>query len=229
MRRDFYVVLGVPRTESQRGIRYAFRDLALRYHPDRAGKVGAPFFREIVEAYHVLSDPVRRAAYDRGLRDAENERTMVSTPHVPSVADEEPEPLVPERVDVLRGFNLGSPPLADVLGRFVQGFADPWQRMESRRMEPLVLEVTLDRVQAAYGGWLPLSVPVFTPCGTCHGTGGSWEACASCRGSGLLLEHRPMRIRLPPRVPHGTVLQIPLRGLGVHNMFLEIHILVAGR
>jgi DnaJ-class molecular chaperone len=219
MKRDYYVVLGVPRSESQRGIRFAFRDLARRYHPDRAGQAGAPFFREIVEAYQVLADPPRREAYDRGLRDADHEERPVRGPYVTTAA-EEPEPLVPERVEDLHGFGLGSPPLADVFGRFVQGFSQPSRR--ARRMEAVVLEVTLDRVQAAYGGWLPLRIPVYSPCAACHGTGGSWDACEACSGSGLALEHRPMRIRLPPRVADGTVLQIPLRGLGIHNLFLEI-------
>lgn len=70
MKRDYYVVLGIPRSESASGIRAAFRDLALRYHPDRAGSAGTPFFRQIIEAYKVLSDPASRASYDRGLRDA---------------------------------------------------------------------------------------------------------------------------------------------------------------
>lgn len=229
MRRDYYVVLGVPRSESQHGIRFAFRDLALRYHPDRAGEGAAPYFREIVEAYQVLSDPSRRAAYDSGLRDADNAEPIPRSPYVTSVVEDEPEPLVPERVDVLRGFGLGSPPIAEVLGRFVEGFSRPSQRMGRQRMEPLVLEVTLDRRQAAYGGWLPLRIPVFRPCGACHGSGGSWDACESCGGSGLVLEHRPVTIRLPSGVPDGAVLQIPLRGLGIHNMFLEIHLRVRGR
>lgn len=228
MRRDYYVVLGVPRSETQRGIRFAFRDLALRYHPDRAGSAGAPFFREIVEAYHVLSDPARRAAYDRGLRDAASDEPFASAPHVTSSPEQVPEPLVPDRVEVLRGFDLGSPPLSSVLGRFAEGFADPWQRMASRRMEALMLEVTLSRVQAAYGGWLPLEVPVFCPCARCHGTGGSTVECSGCGGSGLALEQRPMRVRLPPGVSDGTVFQVPLRGLGIHNMFLEIHLYVRG-
>ena len=66
-RRTFYTILGISRRESPAGVRSAFRDLARRYHPDRAGARGTPYFQEIVEAYQTLSDPARRADYDRGL------------------------------------------------------------------------------------------------------------------------------------------------------------------
>jgi hypothetical protein len=48
--RNFYVVLGVPANESSGGIRRAYRELALRYHPDRAGAQGTPSFQELTEA-----------------------------------------------------------------------------------------------------------------------------------------------------------------------------------
>src|SRR5215475_4170477 len=56
--RNYYVVLGVDPLESSTGIRSAFRELVQRYHPDRAGSQGMPFFHDIVQAYRVLSAPV---------------------------------------------------------------------------------------------------------------------------------------------------------------------------
>jgi DnaJ-class molecular chaperone len=225
MRRDYYVVLGIQPSESQRGIRDAFRDLALRYHPDYAGPAGAPVFREIVEAYRLLSDPVRRAAYDRGLRDAGEVVTSPPAPRVTPPATAA-EPLVPERVEVLRGFGLSAPPIADVFGRFVDGLDRRWERAPSRQMEALPVEVALDPVQAAYGGWLPLAIPVYSPCPACRGAGGAAGGCAGCAGTGLALERRPMRVHLPPGVVDGARLQIPLRGLGVHNLYLDLRIRV---
>ncbi|MBI2856584.1 MAG: DnaJ domain-containing protein, partial [Chloroflexi bacterium] len=64
--RDYYQVLGVPRSASQEEIRAKFRRLALEYHPDRNREPGAQEkFKEINEAYQVLSDPQKRAEYDR--------------------------------------------------------------------------------------------------------------------------------------------------------------------
>jgi molecular chaperone DnaJ len=64
--RDYYEVLGVPREADAKAIKDAFRELALRYHPDRNKEPGAEDrFKEIAEAYAVLSDPTKRAEYDR--------------------------------------------------------------------------------------------------------------------------------------------------------------------
>ena len=62
--RDYYQVLGVPRSASQEDIRTKFRRLALEYHPDRNRDPGAQEkFKEINSAYQVLSDPQKRAQY----------------------------------------------------------------------------------------------------------------------------------------------------------------------
>jgi molecular chaperone DnaJ len=64
-RRDYYEVLGVPRDADAKAIKDAFRKLALRYHPDRNHEPAAEErFKEIAEAYAVLSDPEKRADYD---------------------------------------------------------------------------------------------------------------------------------------------------------------------
>jgi len=65
--RDYYEVLGVARDADERAIKDAFRQLALRYHPDRNKEPDAEErFKEIAEAYAVLSDPKKRADYDTG-------------------------------------------------------------------------------------------------------------------------------------------------------------------
>jgi curved DNA-binding protein CbpA len=63
--RDFYDVLGVPRTASSHDIKEAYRTLALEYHPDRNPSPEAEErFKDISEAYSVLSDPQKRTLYD---------------------------------------------------------------------------------------------------------------------------------------------------------------------
>ena len=65
-KRDYYEVLGVPRSASADDIKNAFRNLARKYHPDvNKAEDAEEKFKEINEAYGVLSDPERRAAYDR--------------------------------------------------------------------------------------------------------------------------------------------------------------------
>ena len=66
-KRDFYEVLGVSRSSSQEEIKKAYRQLALKYHPDRnpGNKEAEEQFKEAAEAYEVLSDPDKRHRYDQ--------------------------------------------------------------------------------------------------------------------------------------------------------------------
>ncbi len=82
---DFYGVLDVPRTAGDDEIKKAYRKLAMKYHPDRnnGSKEAEERFKEITEAYDVLRDPQKRAAYDRygeaGLRGGHGGRSTTWT------------------------------------------------------------------------------------------------------------------------------------------------------
>lgn len=65
MPRDYYDSLGVKRAASADEIKRAYRKLAHQYHPDKAGQANEARFKEVNEAYQVLSDPKKRAAYDQ--------------------------------------------------------------------------------------------------------------------------------------------------------------------
>ena len=67
-KRDYYDILGLDRNSTQEDIKNAFRKHALKYHPDRNKEKDAPEkFKEINEAYQVLSDPEKRSIYDQYL------------------------------------------------------------------------------------------------------------------------------------------------------------------
>ena len=106
--KDYYVVLGVPRNENLRGIREAYRQLAKRYHPDRAGQEGSTAFRDLVEAYAALSDLEQRSRLDRSLQRAEG-RLDIAPDTIVFDDDLPPEPLAPAPVSLMRGFSRVRP------------------------------------------------------------------------------------------------------------------------
>src|SRR4029450_7431194 len=120
--KDYYCILGVPRTATARDILRAYRDLAKLYHPDRLGPQSTATFQDIVEAYEVLSDPERRWHYNHSLSEF-----VDVTPAAPPVGSarfqpepllpeqhrfrlhQQPEPLVPEPMSLLHDFGTISP------------------------------------------------------------------------------------------------------------------------
>ena len=223
--RNFYIVLGVPANESSAGIRRAFRELALRYHPDRAGVQGTRHFQELTEAYDVLSDPERRASYDEGLRHG-GEVDLPARPPVRPAFHFEPEPLVPGGLSLLRDFWVAQPSADEVLDHILRSFTDPGTP-KSQRLDALNLELLLSLDEAARGGVVMLRVPVFYPCRACHGAGArEMYVCQDCDGRGVAEEEEAVRVAIPSFVRDGTVLRVPLRGLGIHNMYLQVLIRV---
>src|SRR5262249_47720148 len=114
--KDYYVVLGIPRNEDPHGIREAYRQLAKRYHPDRAGPEASTAFREVVEAYDAPSALGPGSRFDRGLRRTEAQRAVARDT---TVLDDEPppDPLSPEPVSLMRGFRRMHPSRDEILER----------------------------------------------------------------------------------------------------------------
>ena len=216
--RSYYVVLGISQTESRDGVRRAFRDLAQRYHPDRAGPKSTPFFQEIVTAYHTLVDPQRRASYDAGLRHADEAEPAVAPRTSPGAPA---EPLVP-RNSLRRDFVVTRPSRDEVFGRIRRNFSEE-RAPKAERMQDLRLELLISSHDALYGGVLTITVPVYYPCARCRGSGSLGDyACHACCATGIEEVEEPVQLRVPPGVRDGDLFQLPLRGLGIHNLYLSV-------
>lgn len=234
-RRTYYTILGVTREESPAGVRSAFRDLARRHHPDLVGARGTAFFQDIVEAYQTLSDPERRADYNRGLDHVEGgvpvrHARPAPTPGWmkgrPTVEPLIPEPLLPEPVSLMRDFEVGRPSATEIFDR-IQGSYTGLGQPKSRRLETLQIDVILRPETALRGGVLTIGVPVFFPCARCRGTGRLLSyACNACGQTGLVEEERPVHLQVAPGVRDGALYRLPLRGLGIHNLQLVVRVRV---
>jgi molecular chaperone DnaJ len=224
VRKNYYLILGVPRTESASGLRQAFRTLVKRYHPERVGPRGLRFFADILEAYRVLADPVRRHSYDQGLLHAEG--SVLPSPDL-QVLPSESQATLPQVVTPLRHTVAAHTAFAAALAHVARQWTRERVRME-QRWEGIDVHVLLSPEEAARGGTLFLPVPSCLPCQTCGGSGQEGLfPCADCQGDGFLDESETVRITLPPQVGDGTRLEVPLRGLGVHGFYLRVHIRVA--
>src|SRR5688572_19497926 len=173
-RKTYYMILGVSSTESDRGIRAAYRDLAKRLHPDVAGEQATRSFQEVCEAYGVLSDPQRRREYNNKLNRAED--GGIATGRRSPL-----EPVVREPISILGNRDGLRPSYAAMHDRFLRNFTGIGVP-KSERLESLTFEVMLTPEEAARGGVVPVGVPVFRRCPQCRGSGHDWVfPCAYCQ------------------------------------------------
>jgi DnaJ-class molecular chaperone len=221
-RKTYYMVLGVSSTESPRGIRAAYRDLAKRLHPDVAGEEATRAFQEVTEAYNVLSDPQRRREYNHKLSRAE-EGELVSQQRA------EPEPLVREPVSILGNQGLIRPSFEAMFARFLRNFTGTGVP-KSEQLEALNFEVVLTPEEVSTGVTVPVGVPVFSRCPQCGGSGRDWVyPCAYCQAQGMVESEELVRIHIPLTTRPGSVMEIPLGGLNIHHFYLRLHVLVEAR
>lgn len=181
--RDYYEVLGVERSASPEEIKKAYRQLALKFHPDKnpGDKQAEERFKEVAEAYEVLSDPEKRARYDRF------GHAPQGFPGGGGGGFED-----------MRGFDL-----ADALRAFMRDFGGPGgfgdlfeegggagRRPRERRGNTLELRLPLTLEEIATGTEKRVKVRHLRVCKTCKGTGAkegtSRITCPKCHGSGQI-------------------------------------------
>jgi molecular chaperone DnaJ len=240
--KDYYKALGVPKTATAAEIKKSYRELARKYHPD-ANKGSADAeerFKEITEAYNVLSDEKQRKEYDEA-------RSMFGGFRVPTGTRPGPGGTTFDLGDLFgNGEGLG-----DVLGGIFRN-RPGGASTRARRGADVETETTLAFGDAIDGATVSLRLTGEGPCpvcggtgaksGTvpkvcpdCHGTGqqarnlggfGLSEPCKTCRGRGLVVEDpcqscsgsgramssRTIQARIPAGVADGQRIRIPGKG-----------------
>lgn len=168
-KRDYYEVLGVSRSASDDDIKKAYRKLAMKHHPDRnpGDKLAEERFKEASEAYQALSDPERRAQYDRFGHAAF------------------------EQGPGFGGFDFGGAGFEDIFSDIFGDFLGAGRgrgRTRARRGEDLRYDLTIEFEEAVFGAEKRISVPRLATCESCTGKGTKdgvpRATCAACHGSG---------------------------------------------
>jgi molecular chaperone DnaJ len=229
-KRDYYEILGVPRTATVDEIKHAYRQLAKQWHPDRnpGNPQAEERFKELSEAYSVLVDPEKRRRYDR-------------MGHSAFASDETGY----ERIDFRA--------VSEILeGLMAEVFGFPSAARRARQGSDIEVDVEVSFEEAALGCEKTIVVPRRVPCATCSATGaapgsqvgrcpscsGTGEVrfqrgffsvsrpCSSCGGSGKRIEQpcptchgqtvvptqQEMIVKLPPGVEDGAIRSV--RGAG---------------
>lgn len=244
-----YDVLGIQRKARLADVKRAYKRLARRHHPDLNPGDGRSeeHFKQISEAYAVLSDPQRRKAYDREI-DAPH--GGLSGRQAPSPAGWDADPVT---------FGGGDP------GAFASFFTEFFHpqgsearpRHAPRRGDDVTRSVTIGFFDALRGLATDIEIDAETPCGQCHGSGRvpaahrrscpdcagtgritrfpgplrltavcprcegegalSWDGCGSCAGAGVLTRREQVEVRLPAGMDDGSRIRIAGRGRAGRN------------
>jgi molecular chaperone DnaJ len=191
----YYQILGLSKQARLDEIKKAFRELALRWHPDHnPHDPAAPVrFRNILEAYETLLDHFRK-------KDGRHRQTKQTKCRqgwswaTPSGASRDPQDIFEEYF----------------------GFDSTYRQTSGQRRNDLRFDLQVGREAMTDGGyeWIDYQRMVF--CQQCRGQGGGQRSasmtCPECQGSGEVEERRTIRVRIPPGSQHGTRLRIPGAG-----------------
>ncbi len=182
---DYYKTLNVEKNASKEEIKKAYRDLAKKYHPDISKEVNASEkFKEVSEAYAVLSDDQKKTQYDQFGSNGFQQRYS--------------------QEDIFRGFDVG-----DIFGDSFGGdifnmfFGGGGSRRRETRGRDLAYELEVDFEEAVFGCTKEIEIETLDSCDSCEGTGsddGKLDVCAHCDGVG--------QVRISRRTPFGTFAQV---------------------
>lgn len=183
-KRDYYEILDVNRNASQEEIKKAYRKLAMKYHPDRnpGDKSSEEKFKEISEAYEVLSDPEKRQRYDQFGHDG------IKSSFGPGGFDFARDFTHFEDLQDILGSMFGD---GSIFEEFFGARTRKTRRGGTQRGNDLHFELTIDMEEAAFGSQREIILPVGEQCTTCKGTGihpgSSEETCKHCGGRGMVI------------------------------------------
>ena len=169
--KDLYGILGVKRNASQKEIKNAFKKLSMKYHPDRLSKLsekekkeGEAKFKEINNAYQILSNEQKKSQYDR-------------TGSTESFGD--------------GGFDMDFGSFGDPFSQFFQraGFTSEGFSRAVSRGKDVIMKVPISIEELFNGCTKKVKFKKNVRCTTCHGAGGSGiKQCPHCHGTGMLTE-----------------------------------------
>lgn len=204
--RDYYEVLGVAREATDEQIRQAYRKLARKYHPDLNpnDKTAEEKFKEINEAYEVLSDKDKRSKYDRLGANWKNGAEFTPPPGW-------------ERVDFSQGFP-GQETGGGIFSDFFEMLFGSGRTVEQRPRRPskgsdAESEMAISLEDAHRGGIHKITFQHTHTCPVCRGAGTLNNGiCPKCRGRGEVIGQKTIDVKIQLGAREGSVIKLPGQG-----------------
>ncbi len=235
--KDYYGILGIPKNAPDKDVKSAYRKLARKYHPDvnPGDKTAEARFKEINEAFEVLSDTDKRRKYDQYGSDFENQEAFARAR----------QQAQQQYQSYGRGGGGGGTPfttyeasdmgdLNEVFESLFKGFGAGGARGGARRAPRRgqniehPIEITLE--EAFNGTRRVMELQSEQPCPTCQGMGSTRSgACTTCRGAGRVIKPRRLEVKIPAGVKEGSKVRIagegePGQGGQPGDLYLIIHV-----
>jgi len=224
--KDYYRILGVGRNAGGDEIKKAYRRLAQRHHPDKnpGDKSAEEKFKDLNEAYQVLSDREKKAQYDRfgfvgrsepgapGPGPAGGPRYYYSSsaPGAAQSFDFDINDLISGRGRRKRG-GFGS--IGDIFSDLFGGAPFAEQAEYAPQVEDIEAELQIPFLDAVQGGTKTFAINLPVQCLACGGSGRTGAGyCSSCGGAGMQMKMENLTVRIPPGVRDRGKLRIPGRG-----------------
>ncbi|QXM06203.1 molecular chaperone DnaJ [Crassaminicella indica] len=186
-KRDYYEVLGVDRGADEQTIKRAYRKLAMKYHPDRnpGDKEAEEKFKEVNEAYEILSDPNKKARYDQFGHAGVDGNAQGG-------------------FGGAAGFGGFEDIFGDIFDIFGGGFSSSRRKAGPKKGADLRYELAITFEEAAFGADKEVIIRRHEKCSTCNGTGAkpgtSKKTCSKCNGTG--------EVRYATRTPLGQFVNV---------------------
>lgn len=194
--KDYYKILGIDKNSSHEEIKKIFRILARKYHPDinENNKVLESKFKDIFEAYEILSDTEKRNTYDQFL-DEWNKKSITAK---------------------LDG-NLKKKDNASFSDFFYSMFGSVKNNTlkNIKKINHIEKNIKITLEEAYNGGNKDISLQIEENCKKCEGHGLiKGNTCSNCKGKGIIHNSRPLTVKIPPNVTNGSKLCIKNEGYG---------------
>lgn len=220
--KDYYAILGVPKTAAAKDIKSAYRKLARKWHPDANpdnAKEAEEKFKDIQEAYEVLGDPEKRSKYDvlgadwqRAARDSAHQRASGPPPGASAGG------FGNANFGEGSGFSDFFDMFFQNIGRRPAGGAAPGPRARAQRGEDLETTLDLTLNEAYDGGAKSVALQIEDVCPRCGGAGTTGNrVCTECGGRGRILQTKRFDVTIPKGVREGQRIRLAGQGAAGPN------------